>query len=191
MIIHNQYLETLIELATLNSIGGALLLGRTLHVSGGVGNQNLTSISSLNNLTSIGGNIIIDGNISLTNLTGLENITHIGGTIKIELNESLTSLEGLENIASGTIEDITINGNSSLSSCNVQSICDYLTSPNGSINIYNNAPGCDNPAEIASACGINLPCLPYGNYYLITQADVDSVQVKYPWWIERVGAGRS
>jgi hypothetical protein len=34
----------------------------------------------------------------------------------------------------------------------VQSICDYLASPNGNVEIYYNAPGCNSPEEVDSAC---------------------------------------
>jgi hypothetical protein len=48
------------------------------------------------------------------------------------------------------------------------------------VSIYNNAPGCDSPPEIASTCGIILPCLPFGNYYLRSQSDVDEFFNDYP-----------
>ncbi|MFK5857193.1 MAG: T9SS type A sorting domain-containing protein, partial [Bacteroidota bacterium] len=50
----------------------------------------------------------------------------------------------------------------------------------GTINIYANAPGCDSPPEIADECGFTLPCLPFGNYYLESQADVDDFFNDYP-----------
>ncbi|HEY9115011.1 MAG TPA: T9SS type A sorting domain-containing protein, partial [Bacteroidales bacterium] len=95
-------------------------------------------------------------------------------------NPLLTSLTGIENIDAQTIDSLSIIGNSSLSTCDVQSICDYLASPNGSINIYGNASGCNNPAEVASNCGTTMPCLPYGNYYFLTQSEIDNFQANFP-----------
>jgi len=88
----------------------------------------------------------------------------------------------------GTIDNIEIAGNNSLSTCEVQSICDYLVSMNGSVNIYDNASGCNNPHEVAINCGITLPpCLPNGNYYFTTQDDVDNFTVNYPGCTELEG----
>jgi len=39
-----------------------------------------------------------------------------------------------------------------LSTCAVQGICDYLAAPNGIMEIYDNAPGCDSPEEVEAAC---------------------------------------
>jgi hypothetical protein len=134
----------------------------------------------LENLTSIGGGLSISGNTSLTSLTGLEEVTSIGGNLAIQGNNLLTSLDGLENIAAGSIAGLNISNNSSLTNCNIQNICDYLASPNGVVDIVGNAAGCNSPPEVASNCGITLPCLPYGNYYFLSQADIDNFASNYP-----------
>jgi hypothetical protein len=61
-------------------------------------------------------------------------------------------LSGLDNIDAVSIEDLYIYNNSSLSTCEVQSICKYLASPNGDIIINNNAPGCNSPEEVQDSC---------------------------------------
>ncbi len=58
-----------------------------------------------------------------------------------------------------------IRFNSALSTCEVESVCEYLSNPGGTVEIYNNATGCNNPYEVANACGFQIPCMPYGNYY--------------------------
>ncbi len=171
-----------------------LLVGRDWKSSG---NPSLLSLAELGNLVSVGGNLIIDRNASLTNLTGLENLTTVeGGNIEIGSgysywgyggNTSLISLEGLGNIDANSIENLSVKFNNSLSTCDVQSICDYLSNPGGEVEIHNNAPGCNNPAEIANACGFQIPCLPFGNYYFTSQAEVDSFQVHYPNCIDLHG----
>ena len=93
----------------------------------------------------------------LTSLMALINLTSVGGGLYIghfygEGNPSLTSLAGLDNIDAGSINGLGIWGNSTLSTCEVQSICDYLSSPNGSINILGNGPGCSNRQQVEAAC---------------------------------------
>ena len=132
------------------------------------------------NLKSIGGSLQIMGNDSLVDLSGLENLATVGGDIIITGNPVLTSLAGLENINTGSVDSLNISDNVVLENCNIQSICSYLAAPNGTVDIYSNGPGCNNPAEIADKCGISLPCLPFGNYYLFTQAEIDSFPADYP-----------
>ena len=109
-------------------------------------------------LTSIGGYLLIEGNGSLSNITGLGNLQSIDGNLEIMGNSSLISLAGLNNIQENSIEDLSIYYNLSLSECDVQSICDYLASPNGTIEIYSNASGCNSEEEIEIACLSS--CLP-------------------------------
>ena len=105
-------------------------------------------------MTSIGGDLEIYHNDALTSLTGLEGLTSIGGDLEIYKNDALTSLTGLENIDAGSIENLSIQNNTNLSECAVQSICDYLVSPNGYISISSNATGCNSPEEVDSLCNI-------------------------------------
>ena len=116
-----------------------------------VGGYDITNLNGLSVLTSIGGALYIQC-FFLTSLTGLDNLTSIGAYLSIVDNDALTSLSGLDNINAGTITDLTIKDNISLSTCEVQSICDYLVSPNGTIEIHNNAPGCNSPEEVEEAC---------------------------------------
>ncbi len=194
IIYHNVLLASLTGLGNLTSIGGELKI---------TGNNTLTSLTGLDNITSIGGDLSIGNNPSLialtglsnittlegylrissnynlTSLTGLNNLTSIGGYLEIRFNDVLTSLTGLDNIDAASIDSLFIIDNDSLSTCDVQCICDYLASPNGVVEIYSNAPGCNNPPEIANACGITLSCLPYGNYYLYSQAEIDDFPTDY------------
>ena len=103
-------------------------------------------------MTSIGGDLDIFWNPALTSLTGLNNVTSIGGDLIILDNDALTSLTGLNNINANSISDLYIYDNPSLSTCEVQSVCDYLASPNGTVEIHDNALGCNSQAEVDSAC---------------------------------------
>jgi len=73
----------------------------------------------------------ISSNDSLGNVSGIGNLTSIGGSIFI-----------FDNV--------------SLSSCDVQSICNYLAAPNGTIEIHGNAPGCNSSDEVLYACNVSL-----------------------------------
>jgi hypothetical protein len=152
-------------------------IGRYLRI---YSNDFLTSLSGLDNLTFIGEDLWVAYNDALANLMGLNNLTSIGEDLTIYFNNSLTSLTGLENLYAGSIANLHINGNFSLSDCEVKSICEYLASPTGCVDIYSNANGCNNPHQVATACGISLPCLPYGNYYFFTQSEIDNFQTDYP-----------
>jgi len=172
--IYGDSITNLHSLNVLTNIEGDLMIGVTFSE-----NPLLVSLSGLNNLITIGGELSIKNNNSLESIIDLENLSSIGGDITIFLNPSLTSLTGLEglNLIEG---DLWITNNDSLSICEVQSICDYLVSPNGSVNIFQNATGCENPPEIANACGFTIPCLPFGNYYFTQQDEVDNFQTNYP-----------
>jgi hypothetical protein len=54
----------------------------------------------------------------------------------------------------GSITELHINYNYSLSTCDIQSVCDYLVSPDAIIEIHDNAVGCNSQAEVESACGV-------------------------------------
>ena len=139
----NPALTNLTGLDNVTSIGGHILIGS---------NDFLTSLTGLDNVTSIGGYLMIDNNNALTSLSGLNNVISIGGELEITSNDSLTSLTGLDNIDAGSISDLRILDNISLSTCEVQSVCDYLASPNGYIYIEYNATGCNSQAEVEEAC---------------------------------------
>jgi len=164
------------SLTNLTGLENITVVEGDLHIHS---NPVLTTLEGLNNIISIGGNLHVSANESLTNFSGLDNLTTIGGGFNLFANWALTSLSGLDSldVIGG---DLDIVGNSVLSVCEIPGLCNYLSNPNGSVNIYYNAPGCDIPPEIANACGITLPCLLYGNYYLFSQTQIDSFQVNYP-----------
>lgn len=161
-------------LNVLTSIGGNLTIYKT----------QLSDLSGLESLTTIGGSLVIGstyhpyGNHNLLSLHGLESLTTVGGDLMIIDNDllgSTSALTSLTSIGGG----ISIYENNSLGACEEQIFCTYLSSPSGLVDIYNNAAGCNNPVEISENCGISLPCLPYGNYYFFSQADIDNYQENY------------
>jgi hypothetical protein len=141
----NHALISLTGLENVDSIGGYLKI---------LYNNVLTNLMGLDILTYIGGNLDISFNDVLNSITALDNLTFIGESLWVEDNNSLTSLTGLDNVDAGSIDNLTIFNNNSLASCEVQSICNYLASPNGTIEIHDNATGCNSQEEVEEACGI-------------------------------------
>lgn len=139
----NDALTSFAGLDNLTSIDDYLNIGH---------NTALTSLTGLENLSSIGEGLHIYYNDALSSITGLNNLTTIDGHLWIENNVSLTSLLGLDNIDESTITNLYIYNNYMLSECEVQSVCDYLASPNGIININTNSSGCNNQSEVDSIC---------------------------------------
>jgi len=123
-------------------------------IDGGFYISNNYSLSSLNglNISSIGNSLVINENESLSDISGLGSLTTIGGNLTVAWNNSLTELTGLDNINANSITDLEIHDNHSLSICEVQSICEYLSSPNGDIDIHDNDAGCMSQTEVETAC---------------------------------------
>jgi hypothetical protein len=142
-IMNCSSLSNLEGLNNLDSIGDRLFLSNI---------DLLTNLSGLTNLNYIGAGLIIQHNLSLTSISNLDNLLSIGGNLWIYDNSSLTDLTGLQNVNSGSIDSLYLIGNPNLTICNVKSICDYLASPNGTIEIHDNATGCDSQEEVAAAC---------------------------------------
>jgi hypothetical protein len=140
----------MIGLESLDSIGGSFAFRS---------NDSLEDLAGLNNLKYIGGGFHAgyetywgSGNPVLTSLSGLDSLTKIIGSLEIFANAILIDISGLENLESGSIGNLKINSNSNLSSCAVQSICDYLKSPNGTVEIHDNATGCSSEEEVEEVC---------------------------------------
>jgi hypothetical protein len=117
--------------------------------------DNLISLLGLEGIASINQSIHIQENQMLDNLDGLNSLTNVG-TIYISNNLNLNSMNGIEGIEPNTIEGLSIIGNICLSECDVTSICEYLATPNGSIQIANNAPGCNSVEEVEEACFVDI-----------------------------------
>lgn len=142
------FLDSIINLSGLDSLS---YVGGDVHIHS---NPLLSNLSGIENLSSTGGGITIYTNNNLFSLSGLQNLTSIGGHISIYGNSTLENLNGINNIQASSIESINISENENLSECDVQSICDYLATPTGSINIENNSTGCNSVGEVEAACAI-------------------------------------
>ena len=136
-------------LANINALSSLTSVGENLRI---YMNSELTSLSGLENLTTVGDNLRITNNSAITSLSALFQLTSINGELVIENNDALESLEGIDNIDSETITDVAIRNNLLLSTCEVQSVCNYLATPNGDISIHDNTIGCNSNEEVIEAC---------------------------------------
>lgn len=141
----------------------------------------VTSLAPLQNITSVGGAIIIAENHSLTSLNGLGGLqsagmleisfngtlnnigvlsalTTVTGSVNIVGNESLTTLTGLP-IGLTIGGDLTIRNNPVLSTCNLTAICNYQRTHSSAtyLNVSGNAGMCSNETTLYSACNGPLP----------------------------------
>lgn len=183
-VLHITFCDSLISLNGLNNI---TTIGGNFNLSF---NPRLKDLIGLENLTVIDGYLSIETNDSLQSLDGLESLIAINGRVLIRKNTKLTNIEGISNIDPSSITKLLILENNSLSDCYAQSICDYINNPIGTIDIMNNSLGCNCPSEIASNCGFVIPCLPYGNYHLYHQYQIDSFSSYYPNCFELNGRVR-
>ena len=166
-----QYVSDLNSLSSVQSINGSLyiqychilpdLLGleSLTHIEDSLrifDNEYLLDLNGLNGLQTVGGGVEISHNDVLTSLMGIDSLTSIGGNLSINENHYLSALDGIANIEPGSIDNLSIVENWWLSECNVQSICDYLLSPNGTVEIYDNSPGCNSQQEVEEACTVGV-----------------------------------
>jgi hypothetical protein len=171
-IIWNKVLVNFAGLNNLAEIGGNLEvaandaltdfegLDHLKHI-GGVfeisSNDALTSLKGLEQLSSTGDDLWIHHNTTLISLTGLDNLTSTGtGGISIHDNNALTSLKGMKSLASDSIHEVTLYVNGLLSDCVVKGVCDFLSNPDGSVNIISNRTGCNSPLEILMRCPLGV-----------------------------------
>lgn len=134
---------------TLNNLKG---LDSLQHIEGDLvlrnGNFNL---NKLQHLDSIGRDFIFYSNMGATNLDSLNNLRQIGRHLSIEYTD-LVTLEGLGNTTIGGNLEITRNFD--LNYCHIEPICNYLTSPNGTVTINSNKSGgqCQSKMQVRNLC---------------------------------------
>ncbi|MCK9401631.1 MAG: T9SS type A sorting domain-containing protein [Bacteroidales bacterium] len=143
------------NLVNLDGLQGVTTLSSFLNLDN---NPSLVDLTGLDNLVSIGDDLYISANESLSSIKVLEKLNSIDGNLTISSNSALTSLDGLDSIAASSINDLQISWNSNLSTCDVESVCDYLADPNGNVFIFGNAAGCNSVEEVENECtaGINV-----------------------------------
>jgi len=118
------------------------------------GNPELVSLVGLQGITSVENNLVINDNGSLQNLTGMENIRNVGGTpvllALIQNNAILNDITALSNLEVDSIGFFILSGNSSLSQCAIDVICQAIQL--GHVNIENNNSGCNSTTDVEQDC---------------------------------------
>jgi hypothetical protein len=145
----------------LTSIAG--LQNLTGNIDGGFSiwsNNLLSNIAALSGITNIDhGTIELSFN-AITNVNGLKGITNIDKGLWIEGNNNLTNLDSLHpnliihnniDAYSFTKDSLRIADNPLLAVCEANPICNYINGGNPSY-ITNNAVGCNDTAQIHTAC---------------------------------------
>lgn len=121
----------------------------------------LSNISGFNNLITIdwGANPALGGLVirscALSNLNFLSNIENLG-KILLESNPNLISISGLANL--DTIKgNINLVGNSNLSICEINALCNRINPITGNITINSNGSNCNTIAQVQQSCALLLP----------------------------------
>ena len=63
-------------------------------------NRHIRNMEGLSSLNQIGHSLVVKGNGALTTLSGMEFLIHVSGSVDIQFNRMLANLTGLENLAS-------------------------------------------------------------------------------------------
>lgn len=112
-----------------------------------ISGADITNVDSLQQLSYIGGNLFITGNLNLISLKGLSNITVVDGSLSIASNDSLTTISGLHNVEE-VLGDFALKGNPLLDSLSNETFA--IDTIWGNLQITNN----DHLKSINSLIGI-------------------------------------
>ncbi len=134
------------SLLSLNGLG-LKTIRRDLHISG----SRIRTLAGLNALTRIQGELHLSRNESLETISSLDNLTALNGNLLIE-NTSITNISPLHNVDKFN-GNVTIIENNNLSICEIAALCDYLENEGNAI-IYSNAPNCSSTDEVKSQCNL-------------------------------------
>ena len=80
------------QLTTLTGLDGITTVGGGLEIGF---NAQLTTLTGLDGITTVGNDLWVNNNAHLTTLTALDGITTVGGYLRIGSNAKLTTLTGL------------------------------------------------------------------------------------------------
>ncbi len=98
------------DITDLTALSSLTSVGGNLNIQE---NPNLTHLGGLENLSTVGYNLHISDNPQLTNVNGLSNLSTVGSSFFIWTNKELTDVDGLSNLSS-VGDDFRIGYNSKL-----------------------------------------------------------------------------
>ncbi|MBE2209274.1 MAG: hypothetical protein IAE84_16935, partial [Saprospiraceae bacterium] len=141
-----------------------------------ISGADITNLFGLAAIESITGTLLIENNPTLNALNGLNALTSVGA-LHLRSNAVLGSLAGLGGLTSAG-NAIQITNNALLQECEIQAVCNMLSTQPQNVLVYGNADGCANLAQVFDACGILSTCP--GNITFTTQAAIDAFPTDYP-----------
>ncbi|MEO1259008.1 MAG: T9SS type A sorting domain-containing protein [Bacteroidota bacterium] len=166
-ISNNPQLSDLSGFAGITSISGDLMIWNNPSLISLSGLSDITfvndklTILSNNGLTNLNGltalewvtDLLIEDNSSLQSLGGLNSFDEIknNGELNLEANPVLDDISTLANTTFGINASLLIEDNTSLSVCDIQSICDFLGA-GGTATINNNDAGCNSVQQVSDIC---------------------------------------
>lgn len=165
-------------LTSLSGLENLSLLEGDLRIEGNELLSNLEGLNSLSNINGrliIGGSSSFDNeNPNLETLTGLDVLEFVGGDVSIVANYSLSTLNGLLNLNNYN-GNLSIYHNLNLSSCAIDAICDRLQTNPSHATIYSNASGCTSTNEVSAGCDCIIDGLT-----ITSQSQIDNFKNIYP-----------
>lgn len=116
-------------------------------------NTEITEINGFSNLDSVF-HLNIQTNNNLVSITGFQNLHIVENSILISENPFLSNINGFDHPI--TFTNFYIAHNPFLSNCSIEAICQKLWQTGGSINVQNNGTNCNSASVILQNCG-NAP----------------------------------
>lgn len=138
-------------------------------------NPALVDVIALDQVESIGEILEIVNNDNLTSLDGLQNLSTIGFGFTLSGNEILTDITSLSDVLDPSMF-ITITDNPNLTVCDIEVVCEFLSSDSAGATISNNALNCNSVEEVQEFC----QTCPTGDVLLTSQAEVDAFAINFP-----------
>lgn len=146
-ILNNPLLEHFNEFSNIVPVTNNGFISLKLEVKD---NQSLLNLEGFTGISEAISFIDVTNNVRLTSLNGLENISFTI-SMRLEDNPVLNDISAIVNTTIGN-SGVRIVGNTSLSECAVQSICNAITDNRGNVTIENNNKGCITIDEVDMRC---------------------------------------
>jgi hypothetical protein len=121
----------------------------------------------------------IINNKNIESLELLKNARILESVI-ISRNENMKDISDL-NFNSESLTSFTLNYNVLLENCDLESLCELISKDGVSLNVEGNGNGvCKNIFSLAESCDTGFPNIQNANNYIYNQADIDSLQIRFP-----------
>lgn len=170
LLFNEQYLSSMSSLQNLDRIGGFYIY-----------DSDIFSLAGLQNVKTISGDFRITAGRQITSLNSFTDLDTLAGSISLKSNMQLVNIAGLSSIPSQPILELEIIGNPNLSTCHINSVCDFLTSDDWAFaTISDNGANCSSKDEVKSFCTGVFPDCPDGDLIFYDQNDIVSWLNIYP-----------